>query len=186
MVLDRLVKEGLAVPEQTSASERFITFGDVHLRTVAPERTDENDTAAPTLRLRSTRPTEPWQRLPNKVVRRLLADAQSSGEGLVDCAGCGRSLEIEFFDLDHIMPKAEGGENFITNRVLLCSPCNKRKSDQLTLRGLITENKSKRWMENPTRASNALAEAKETAAEVRDDWESDYIQEKIRRASERQ
>ena len=67
MVLNRLAKEGLAVPEN-AGTQRLITFGDVRLRT------DGNETAAPVLR--------PWQKITNKTMREILAGAQSSRDGL--------------------------------------------------------------------------------------------------------
>ena len=75
-----------------------------------PTRTDDNEVAAPSLRLRTRRPTEPWQQLSNAQMRRILIAAQGRN-GLVGCAGCGRMLEPDFFHLDHISPKSEGGEN---------------------------------------------------------------------------
>ena len=94
----------------------------------APQR-DDGGEDAPTfkLRMQKQRPVEPWQKLSHAEMRAILADAQSSADGLVDCAGCGRSLEPEFMELDHINPRAQGGDNYITNRILLCGPCNRRK-----------------------------------------------------------
>ncbi|MCY3576504.1 MAG: DNA methyltransferase [bacterium] len=179
MVLSRLAKEGLAVPDN-AGDQRLMTFGDVRLRTDAPTRTDDNETAAPVLRLRSPRPEEPWQKLTNSAMRSILAEAQSSRDGLVDCAGCGRSLEVEYTELDHIQPRAEGGDNFITNRVLICSPCNRRKSDRLTIRGLVRQNRSDGWLKNDMRAKDALSNATEAALEVRDYWHTEAVQQKIR------
>ena len=59
---------------------------------------------------------------------------------MVGCAGCGRVLESEFMELDHITPKGEGGADNILNRVLLCRSCNGRKSNTLTMMGLRREN----------------------------------------------
>lgn len=62
--------------------------------------------------------------------------------------GCGRVLKREFIHLDHIQPRAEGGVNDITNRVLLCAPCNGRKSNMLTLAGLMRQNKREKWTQD--------------------------------------
>ncbi len=43
---------------------------------------------------------------------------------------------IKYLELDHISPRADGGSNQLTNRALLCGPCNKEKSDNLTLGAL--------------------------------------------------
>ncbi len=133
----------------------------------APVRTDGGDDA-PTfeLRLQRQRPVERWQRLSHEEMRRILIDAQSSENGLVDCAGCGRSLEPEFMELDHINPRAQGGENWITNRILLCGPCNRRKSAALTIIGLQQENKRIGWMQDQQRANSTLVRANKRAQEV--------------------
>ena len=133
----------------------------------APER-DDGGEDAPTfkLRMQKQRPVESWQRLSHAEMRNILADAQSSADGLVDCAGCGRSLEPEFMELDHINPRAQGGENWITNRVLLCGPCNRRKSADLTIIGLQRQNKRTGWMHNPQTADSALIRANKRAQEI--------------------
>ena len=76
----------------------------------APVRTDGGEDA-PTfeLRMQKQRPKEQWQKLSHAEMRRILADAQASANGLVDCAGCGRSLELEFMELDHLTPRAQRG-----------------------------------------------------------------------------
>ena len=128
-VLERLRQEQLAVPiEETSENPYLITFGDVYYETQPPTRTDENGAAAPILELKFVRPLEPWQKLTRKEMAKLLEVAQKNGEEVV-CGGCGRTLEREFMQLDHITPKSGRGENYITNRILLCGPCNRRKRD---------------------------------------------------------
>ena len=132
-----------------------------------PVRTDGGEDA-PTfeLRLQRQRPVERWQKLSHKEMREILIHAQSSATGLVDCAGCGRSLEPEFMELDHINPRAQGGENYINNRILLCGPCNRRKSASLTIIGLQQENKREGWMQDQQRANSALVRANKRAQEV--------------------
>ena len=55
------------------------------------------------------------------------------------CQGCGfqppKGL-LDFLEVDHRTPKAEGGTNAYDNLVLLCSPCNRRKGHFYTLAGL--------------------------------------------------
>ena len=133
----------------------------------APVRTDGGDDA-PTfeLRLQKQRPKDQWQKLSHTQMREILIDAQASANGLVDCAGCGRSLEAEFMELDHINPRAQGGENWITNRILLCGPCNRRKSADLTIIGLQRQNKRTGWMHNPQTADSALIRANKRAQEI--------------------
>ena len=133
----------------------------------APER-DDGGADAPTfeLRLRKQPPKEQWQKLSHARMREILIEAQSSTDGLVDCAGCGRSLEPEFMELDHINPRAQGGDNWITNRILLCGPCNRRKSADLTIIGLQRQNKRTGWMHNPQTADSALIRANKRAQEI--------------------
>jgi len=43
------------------------------------------------------------------------------------CAYCGRSLTEEMATLDHLLPRAKGGENYPDNLVLACVGCNQSK-----------------------------------------------------------
>ena len=60
------------------------------------------------------------------------------------CQGCGfeppKGL-LDFLEVDHKLPKADGGTNAYDNLCLLCAPCNRRKSHILTLSGLRRENR---------------------------------------------
>lgn len=44
------------------------------------------------------------------------------------CAKCGRIVDLEF---DHIIPFSKGGANSVQNLQLLCSRCNKKKSNKI-------------------------------------------------------
>ncbi len=185
IVLDRMVQEGLAVAEGEANPSRLITFGDVHYTTEIPERTDENESTVPILKIRTQRASDPWQQLPNKVIKNILAQVQiisDNPDDKVVCVGCGRQLEIEFTELDHIQPRSDAGENFITNRVLICGPCNSRKSNSLTMSGLHKENKKTKWMSNEIRAKDALAGARTMGARVRDDWDTPVVDKMISEA----
>ena len=153
--------------------QHHVTLPKVHYETAPPIRTDDNEMAAPTLKLRIQRPAEPWQQLTRHQMLRVLASAQKSSDGVI-CAGCGRVLEVEFMQLDHITPKAERGENHILNRILLCGPCNRRKRDNLTLRGLLRENKKKAvgWMKDESMAKLVQEHVREKAEWVRDHFDS--------------
>ena len=117
----------------------------------------------------------------------VLAAAQRPGADgdLVVCAGCGRSLESRFFHLDHRLPRSEGGEHFITNRVLLCAPCNQTKSDSLTLTGLWRRNRSDKWMRNPTAAKESDQRAQLVASKIRDEGDDAERERLIADARER-
>ena len=170
IVLKRLEDEGLASPATTS--DRLITFGDITYTSIPPIRTDDNEMAAPGFRLRMQRPTEPWQKLSHKQIFHVLATAQRGAQNFIVCAGCGRQLEREFMELDHITPKSDRGENHIMNRILLCRPCNGRKRDKLTLRGLVSENKKRSvgWMKDEAWANIARDNAAGKAEWVRDNF----------------
>ena len=157
--------------------QHHVTLPKVHYETAPPIRTDDNEMAAPTFKLRIQRPVEPWQKLTRHQMRRALASAQQSSDGVI-CAGCGRVLEVEFMQLDHITPKAERGENHILNRILLCGPCNRRKRDNLTLRGLLRENKKKAvgWMKDESMAKLVQEYVRERAEWVRDHFDSEACQ----------
>ena len=178
VTLTRLAEENMV----TADSEHKQMFPHiVHYETAPPVRTDDNEMAAPTLELRIQRPVEPWQRLTHKQMVRVLAFAQQSNGGVI-CAGCGRVLEVEFMQLDHITPKADRGENHILNRILLCGPCNRRKRDNLTLRGLLRENRKKTvgWMKDEDMAKLIQEHAREKAEWVRDHFDSAECQALIK------
>ena len=59
------------------------------------------------------------------------------------CWGCTDTLTERQLVLDHIVPQVDGGSDEIYNRALLCSPCNSKKGDRLTLSALRTETKVK-------------------------------------------
>ena len=138
-IFDRLESEGLASPDGSNG-DRLLSFGQIHYETEPPARTDDGEIAAPPFELKLQRQKPRWQRLTHAQIREYLAEAQRHGGGVI-CGGCGRVLEIEFMELDHIRPKKDGGENYITNRLLLCGPCNRKKEAGLTLTGLRDEHR---------------------------------------------
>ena len=139
----------------------------VKLETKPPARTDDGH-AVPFLRLPERRPSEPWQRLTRATMRDELAIAQRGfGDGIV-CAGCGRERDLPEMELDHRRPRTDGGDNWITNRVLLCGPCNRRKGAGLTMTGLVRANKKDGWTRNADAASRANAAAIDRAESIRE------------------
>ena len=150
---------------------------DAHYSANAPQRTDAGENAAP--QLGPVYPTilQPWQRLNHDEMRGILRQAQvGATSDFVVCAGCGREMEAPFMELDHITPKNDYGENYITNRILLCGPCNGRKKAHATLSGLHRENKRVGWMRDEPKAKASLVAARRTAARVRDAWASPDVQ----------
>ena len=138
-VIKVLQREGLAAPEG-GADERLLTFGQIGYSTAPPVRTDEGDTAAPVLKTKKKRITEP----PGPTLTRAQMVGILIEENGMVCAGCDREFDDPLYlQLDHKTPRAEGGLNHISNRMLLCGPCNRIKSDKLTLNGLRSTNKKR-------------------------------------------
>ena len=118
-------------------------FGELDIQQILlsrdlPIRTDCGEVAAPKLRV----PTKAVKRQPtmprSKMVSLLLEDAGGN-----ICAGCDREMDHPaYLELDHKTPRSDGGSDGIDNRVLLCGPCNRKKSNLLTLSGLRRQNKS--------------------------------------------
>ena len=139
VVLKRLQGEGLSINGDKGG--RLITAGDVAYLTTPPDRTDDSAIAAPVMRVKPKRMEAP-DGLTNKQRKAQLVNDY----GLV-CQGCDREFDFaDYLHLDHNIPRSEGGSNNIGNRLLLCPPCNLRKSNTLTLTGLRAENKKNGFM----------------------------------------
>ena len=167
MVLERLDREFLSVPE--IASDRLFSLGEVTYSKEPPNRTDNRIEAAPDLQLREPEQIPKYQQLSHDRMKSYLADAQRNWRGRVVCAGCGRGYDIRMMHLDHKRARADGGADYITNRVLLCGQCNGRKGRRLTLAGLRDRNIDDGWMDNERRAVESERKAAEMARDVRDE-----------------
>ena len=169
-VIRRLQDEGLAAPDGDTGG-RLFTAGQIAYSKEPPVRTDEGEEAVPHFQTVTKRnlPTEAWQKFSRAQMTEILKEGQQYQKDAreVICAGCGRILEPEFMELDHIQPRADNGANDISNRILLCRPCNGRKSNQLTLSGLIRANKKEGWMSDEDMAKRAQASAKNKYEEIR-------------------
>ena len=114
----------------------------VWLETAPPKRTDAGGTAAPTLVLKLQIPAPPGPKMTNAEMKKTLLQR----DGL-RCEGCLRPFDDErYLELDHKTPRSDGGLNHISNRTLLCGPCNRAKSNTLTLSGLRKLNRQNGWM----------------------------------------
>ena len=140
MVLDRLQSEGLATVGGDGG--RLLTFGDVHYSTAPPIRSDDNEVASPPLKVKRRRLEPPGPRMTrDDMVSQLIEEYGSR------CQGCDRVFDDpRYLELDHNTPRSDGGLNHISNRVLLCGPCNRVKSNTLTLSGLREHNRQMGWM----------------------------------------
>jgi len=52
------------------------------------------------------------------------------GKQYGNCAGCGVLFPGKILEIDHIVPKAQGGQDHIDNLQLLCSHCNQSKGNR--------------------------------------------------------
>ena len=157
-VITRMAQDTyLEVPTGFHDNVRLFYDGQIHYETMPPERTDKGEEAAPFVLTPQERkePKEPWQKLSRAEMKTHLAKAQSITSGLVLCAGCGREVEVEFTELDHITPRSDRGENDISNRILLCRPCNGKKGNRLTMPGLLDRNNKEKWMRDKNKAERA-------------------------------
>lgn len=117
-------------------------FGDVHYTRNLPIRTDEGDTAAPYLKVKKSIPEPPGRKMSRAEMYEILLSQQGT-----KCQGCDRKFDDpRYLELDHNTPRADGGPNHISNRILLCGPCNRLKSHIYTLSGLRRENAKRGYM----------------------------------------
>ena len=129
-----------------------------------PVRTDGGvDNPTFDLELRVQRPLQPWERLTHKEMREILYEAQGGV-----CGGCGIELPLRYMELDHILPRADRGGNDITNRILICSPCNRAKSHRLTLSGLVALNRKEGWTYDADAAKRAADAAWARAQKIKE------------------
>ena len=108
----------------------------VRTPTEAPARTDDGEPAAPELMLVSPKRTA--RRIPIREVRNklIIRDGQR-------CQGCGwEPHQVDYLQVDHNRPKTLGGKDEMDNYALLCDPCNRKKSNKLTLWELRQERAS--------------------------------------------
>ena len=114
----------------------------VNTSTTPPIRTDDGETGAPFLRVKVKIPEPPGPRWTRAQMYEHLLDQYGSR-----CQGCDRTFDDpRYLELDHNIPRSDGGINHITNRILLCGPCNKLKSNIYTLSGLRRENKKRGYI----------------------------------------
>ena len=55
------------------------------------------------------------------------------GKQMGKCTGCCTTFEFRHLEVDHIVPKAKGGQDDDSNLQLLCSHCNRVKGGKLTM-----------------------------------------------------
>ena len=115
-----------------------------------------------------------WKCLTDHEIRNVLADAQKDKDDKVICAGCGCVLPKNDTHIDHAYPRSLGGTDDIFNRVLLCQPCNSRKSNKLTIVGLWDRNRESGKMTNERLAKQAWDTARDYAEQVKNNYQNIY------------
>ena len=150
IVVDRLEQNGLIAPKYTrkkkKSRQRLLFAREMYFTPSVPRRTDGGETDVPYLKTKNKlKQDEVSDGLTNHERKQRLLDTKGS-----ICQGCGRKFDDpRYLELDHNNPRADGGSNNISNRILLCSPCNRLKSHTYTLSGLIDQNNKQGYMKNP-------------------------------------
>ena len=141
-VIKRLKNDGyLAGPDGRNDSI-LITEGRITYTTNPPRRNDDGNVAAPPLKIIRSIHEPPGPKMSRVQMYEYLLDQKGRM-----CQGCDRKFDDKrYLDLDHNTPRSDGGLNHLSNRILLCGPCNTLKSNTLTLSGLRRENKKRGHM----------------------------------------
>lgn len=142
MVVRRIKKECALEGPDGPRQDILVPAGKITYSTAPPVRTDAGETAVPYLKPTAHTVQDSGPRIPRGELLKILL--KRDGEA---CQGCGRTFDSpEYLEIDHKLPRADGGGNGPANRVLLCAPCNRTKSHTLTLSGLRRANKKRGFM----------------------------------------
>ena len=134
-VIERLKKDG------DIKNNLFETKSIIYTKEL-PERSDGGEEAVPSLKTKLKVDEPKGPKMSRAEMYEYLLDQHGH-----KCQGCDREFDDpRYLELDHNTPRSDGGLNHISNRVLLCSPCNKLKSNQYTLSGLQRQNKKLGYM----------------------------------------
>ena len=117
-------------------------LGDVIYTDQLPKRTDGGRLASPFLRVKERVKEPEGPTLSRAKMYEFLLEQEGP-----KCQGCDRTFDDKrYLELDHNTPRSDGGLNHLSNRILLCGPCNRLKSNTFTLTGLRKENKKRGYM----------------------------------------
>lgn len=143
VLLDRMKKEGMIADGSMKAGDQTLLFPkDLVFTPELPVRTDDAQEAVPFLRVKERVKEPDGPRWTRKQMYKHLLEQHGS-----NCQGCDRYFDDpRYLELDHNTPRSSGGWNHISNRILLCGPCNKLKSNIYTLIGLRRENNKRGYM----------------------------------------
>ena len=146
VVVDRMNKVGLFAPKGTKRTSKnlhnYLFSEDFQFTDKLPVRTDDGQTAAPYLKVKKSIPEPPGRKMSRSEIYEILISQQG-----IKCQGCDRTFDdSRYLELDHNTPRSDGGLNHVSNRILLCGPCNRLKSNTFTLSGLRRENNKRGFM----------------------------------------
>ena len=132
------------VRQRLADRRQLLTDADpqIHYVTEPPARTDQGEAAVPFLQVTERYAEPDGPRMSRADMLAFLLQQHGS-----QCQGCDRTFDDpRYLELDHNTPRSDGGLNHITNRILLCGPCNRLKSNQYTLSGLRRQNQRLGYM----------------------------------------
>ena len=140
VIIERLQKQNLY--SDNKGADGMLFFGELYYTKEPTERTDDKKEAVPFLRTKEKVDEPKGEKMTREEMLKYLL-AQNGAK----CQGCDREFDDpRYLELDHNAPRSDGGLNHISNRVLLCGPCNKAKGNRFTLSGLRKENKKLGYM----------------------------------------
>ena len=131
------------VRQRMEDSRQLLTdIPTIHYETEPPKRTDGGGEAAPFIQVTERYAEPEGPRMSRaEMYEHLLAQYGRR------CQGCDRTFDDpRYLELDHNTPRRDGGLNHVTNRVLLCGPCNRLKAHRFTLSGLREQNRKLGYM----------------------------------------
>jgi len=142
VVIQRLQEEGFLSAPGGDKRGRLFTEGEINYTKEPPERTDDGEEAVPFLKTKLGIDEPKGEKRTRAEMLEFLLSQHGS-----KCQGCDREFDDRrYLELDHNTPRSQGGLNHISNRILLCAPCNKVKSNLYTLEGLRQQNKQRGYM----------------------------------------
>ena len=138
----RLMKEGFLSGPDDSRPDLLAAKGSITYSNGPPARTDNAEPAVPYLTTIKRVREPPGPRMNREQMRTRLLEMYGP-----ICQGCYREFDdTRHLEVDHNTPRSDAGINHISNRILLCGPCNRLKSNRFTLSGLREKNKEDRHM----------------------------------------
>ena len=142
VTIDRIKKEGYLAGPDGTRNDLIVTEGAITYSNKPPRRTDDAEYAVPYLKTIKDVHEPPGPKMTRAQMYKYLLEQHGH-----ICQGCDRKFDDKrYLELDHNTPRSDGGLNHISNRILLCGPCNKLKSNRFTLSGLRNENRKLGYM----------------------------------------